>query len=414
MAPGDWHRRGRSATFAGAEQAGEDMMRNWADYADLLKPAEELLARIPSPDSDAMRAKLWRQFAMNLSQGYFLLFQSTPDHPEFSPFENSVFLAQPNPDAVYYYAPVDGQGVYRVTGDRGNAPVTGFALGNRIIGMDPLPGKGLGNHDFDDLEIDADGRFEVIFSTERPAGHGNWLKLPAEADFILVRQFSYDWGNERDVRLAIERIDAPPVRPPLTPGQIDAKLEHLFGGYVRNLSQISIGAVARCAERGFVNRFNLTSFQELGNGQDWPQAYWETVFDIGEDEALIIESELPEQRPYWNIQVIDGLWNQVEYVYRQSSLNGMQAKVDSDGKFRAVLAHRDPGVANWLDTGDNLYGMLIGRWYRCSDHPTPRITKVKFADLVDHLPDGAARIDKVGRQEALRRRRIGSQLRRKW
>ena len=115
-------------------------MRNWADYAELLKPAEELLARTAFPASEAMKAQLWRQFAMNLSQGYFLLFQSTPDHPEFAPFENSVFLAQPNPDAVYYYAPVDGRGVYRVIGERGDAPVAGFALGNRIIGMDAAPG----------------------------------------------------------------------------------------------------------------------------------------------------------------------------------------------------------------------------------------------------------------------------------
>ena len=42
---------------------------------------------------------------------------------------------------------------------------------------------------------------------------------------------------------------------------------------------------------------------------DWPQAYFEIVFEIAEDEALVIESELPQSRPYWNVQVIDGLWN---------------------------------------------------------------------------------------------------------
>lgn len=390
-------------------------MRDWAEYVDLLKPAGALLDRTPAPDSEAMQAQLWRQLAMNLSQGYFLLFQSTPEHPEFAPFENSVFLAQPNPDAVYYYAPVDGRGTYRVTGERGDAPVAGFALGNRIIGMDPLPGKGLGNHDFDDLEMDADGRFEVIFSAERPAGHaGNWLRLPEEADFILVRQFSYDWGRERDVRLAIERLDTPAIRPALSPEQTDAKLTHLLGGYAANLSGIAIGAVARCADQGFVNRFNLTSFQELGNGRDWPQAYWEAVFDIEEDEALIIESELPDERPYWNIQVVDGLWNQLDYVYRQTSLNGLQAAIDPDGRFRAVLSHRDPGIANWLDTGGHGYGMLIGRWYRCSSHPTPRVTRVPFAELDRHLPADAPRITAEDRAEALRQRRIGSQLRRKW
>lgn len=391
-------------------------MKDWSDYVDLLKGTERLLDRTAFPGDENLKAQLWKQFAMNLSQGYFLLFQSTPDHPEFAPFENSVFLTQPNPDAVYYYAPVDGTGVYRVTGERGNAPVAGFALGNRMIGMDPTPGKGLGNYDFDSLEIDAEGRFEVLFSTQQPAGYqGNWLPMPAETDFIMVRQFSYDWGNERDVRLAIERVDVPsPIRPPATAAEIDAKLSHLFAGYARNLSGIAIGAVQRCAGRGFINRFNLNSFQELGNGEDWPQAYFETVFDIAEDEALIVETELPETRPYWNIQVIDALWSQVEYVYRQSSLNGLQAAIDGDGKFRAVLAHRDPGIANWLDTGGNLYGMMIGRWYRCSGHPTPILTKVKFANLDHHLPDHVVRISMEDRAEALRKRRIGSQLRRKW
>lgn len=391
-------------------------MQDWSYYVDLLKDAENLRQDVSHLEGDQARAQLWRQFAMNLSQGYFLLFQSTPDHPEFAPFENSVFLAQPNPDAVYYYAPVDGRGTYRVTGERGNAPVAGFALGNRIIGMDPEPGRGLGNYDMDDLAIGEDGCFEVVFSAERPGGHeGNWLRMDPATDFILVRQFSYDWGRERDVRLAIERIDVgTQIRPAPTPAEIGAKLEHLMGGYARNLSAICLSAVSRCAERGFVNTFNINTYQELGNGQDWPQAYFETVFDIGEDEALIIESELPERRPYWNIQVVDALWNQVEYVYRQSSLNGLQAAVDADGKFRAVLAHSDPGVANWLDTGGNLYGMLIGRWYRCSSQPVPRVTKVKFAELESHMPAVIPRISPAQREDALRTRRIGSQLRRKW
>ena len=36
---------------------------------------------------------------------------------------------------------------------------------------------------------------------------------------------------------------------------------------------------------------------------------------------VVLETELPERRHYWNVQVIDGLWNQVEILYRQSSLN---------------------------------------------------------------------------------------------
>jgi len=123
---------------------------------------------------------------------------------------------------------------------------------------------------------------------------------------------------------------------------------------------------------------------------------------------------LPEQRVYWNVQVVDALWNQVELVHRQSSLNGHQAHIDSDGRFRAVLSVEDPGVANWLDSGGHLKGLLIGRWYRSSSHPTPTLTKVKLAQLRDHLPPDTLMLTPVQRAEALRERRVGAQLRRRW
>lgn len=388
----------------------------WEEYVELLKPAAALLERTLAPQDEQLRAELYRQFAMNLAQGYFLHFQSSPEHPEFSPFENSVFLAQPNPDAVYYYARVSGAGTYRVIGERGDAPVAGFAVGAAIIGMAETPGRGLGNFDIDDLTLDADGRFEVVFSQERPAGWtGDWLPLHADADFILVRQFSYAWGRERDVRLAIERLDAASTLKPRPPAaEIDQRLRELFGGYVRRLSQVCLGAVEAARRRGLVNRFGLTTFSDLGNGQDWPQAYFESVFELEPDEALILETELPDQRPYWNVQVIDALWNQAELVYRPTSLNGHQAVIDADGRFRAVLAHQDPGVANWLDTGGHTRGMLIGRWYRCSSQPTPQLTRVKLAELDRRLPADMRRISPAARADQLRERRLGAQLRRKW
>ena len=92
-------------------------MELWNEYVDLLKPAGDLISKTWAPQSDKAKAELCRQLAMNLSQGYFLLCQSDANHPEWSPFENSVFLLQPNPDAVYYYAPVSGQGTYRIVGE---------------------------------------------------------------------------------------------------------------------------------------------------------------------------------------------------------------------------------------------------------------------------------------------------------
>lgn len=393
-------------------------MASWDDSVERLKGFDAIIEQSVAPIDDQLRADLRRQFAMNLSQGYFLYFQADPDYPEFVPFENAAFLLQPNPDAVYYYARVDGRGTYRVTGERGNAPVAGFATGARIIGTSDTPGAGYGNYDLDQLTIDGDGRFDVIFSAERPEGHaGDWLELHPEADFILLRQFSYDWGGERDLRLAIERLDKPKanplLRPRLTPGETDARLAGLFA-YAKRLSLVGMGAIRRTYEAGCVNRMQLHDFKDLGNSDDWPQAYFETCFDLADDEALVLEVTLPEQRHYWNVQVIDGLWNQVDVAYRQSSLNGLTAAVGIDGVFRAVLCGQDPGYANWLDTGGHRFGMLIGRWYRCSSHPTPVVSKVRLDEVAARLGDSTPRITLEEREARMRARLIGAQMRRKW
>jgi hypothetical protein len=390
-------------------------LQPWATYVDLLKAASEVELQLWEPQDEQLRAELYRQFAMNLSQGYFLYFQADPFYPDWAPFENSVFLAQPNPDAVYHYSAVNGQGTYRVSGNRGNVPVAGFATGKNMIGMANPPGPGFNNYDLDMLDIAEDGSFDVVFSSERPPGYqGNWLYLHPESRFLLLRQFSYDWGHEREVKVCIEYLDKQALRPRMSVATIDQQLRELFGGYVKRLSQLCQGILANSRKSRPLHQMQLTTYPELGNGDDWPQAYYECVYDLAPDEALILETELPEQLVYWNVQVVDALWNQVELVHRQSSLNGHQAQVDSDGRFRAVLSVEDPGVANWLDSGGHLKGMLIGRWYRSSSHPTPTLTKVKFAQLRDHLPPDTLMLTPEQRAEALRERRVGAQLRRRW
>lgn len=216
------------------------------------------------------------------------------------------------------------------------------------------------------------------------------------------------------MRLAIEQLDPVPVKPRLSAQQTDHLLTELFGTYAKGLSQIALGAVRRPHEKGLINTMALQNFQDLGNGKDWPQSYFKAVFELDDDEALVLEAPLPETRQYWNVQVIDGLWNQAELLYRQTSLNGHTARIDSDGQFRAVPSKQDSGYANWLDTADHHYGMLIGRRYRCSSHPTPTLTRLKLADVAAHLGDRSPRITPDERKAALRERLIGSQLRRRW
>src|SRR5258707_13085823 len=107
----------------------------WDALTGLLNSAEELLSLTWSPDSEQQRAELYRQLLMNVALGDFLYFQADPEHPDSAPVLNSVFLLQPNPDATYLLARIDGEGTYRIFGERGSVYSLNFAPGQRVNGL---------------------------------------------------------------------------------------------------------------------------------------------------------------------------------------------------------------------------------------------------------------------------------------
>lgn len=387
-------------------------LRSWDEYVDLLKRGNALLALTPDPADDQIRAEFYKQLAMNLTLGYFMHFQSTPDHPDWTPFLNSVFLLQPNPDDTYFYAPVNGDGVYRIVGERGTTRLMTFTVTREKMGMKDKNGPTYNYYDADELTLDAEGRFEVVFSTERPAGwQGDWRFLHPDADNIVIRQRCYDWGRERDARFAIECLSTTALKPRPSIAYIDEKLSRMMGEYPINVGKIWLSyQQERLRDPGLLNQARLTQFP---SGLE-VQVYWEGNYGIAEGEALILETELPEEHRYWNVQLNDVLWNATEYVHRQSSLNGHQAQIDSDGKFRAVISLEDPGVPNWLDTAGYRLGTFIGRWFQCSSHPIPSLKKVPLSEVRAHLPADTPVVTPEQRRATLSERRIGAQLRRRW
>jgi hypothetical protein len=144
------------------------------------------------------------------------------------------------------------------------------------------------------------------------------------------------------------------------------------------------------------------------------QAYYDGIHEIDDDEALVIETALPEECRYWQALVADDRFCTVDWVNRLSSVNDSQAHIDCDGKFRAVVSRRDPGVPNWLDKADYPWGVIQMRWNRATDYPDPTIKKVRFSDVRAHVPVDTPVVTPAERQEQLRSRREAAQLRRIW
>jgi hypothetical protein len=67
------------------------------------------------------------------------------------------------------------------------------------------------------------------------------------------------------------------------------------------------------------------------------------------DEALVIEGRLP-RCTFANLVLWKRWMQSLEFRSRQVSLNRRQLRLEEDGSYRIFVAHRDPGVPNWLDT----------------------------------------------------------------
>ena len=73
----------------------------------------------------------------------------------------------------------------------------------------------------------------------------------------------------------------------------------------------------------------------------------------------------------------------MDYANRQTSLTTDQAKLSSDGAYHFVIAARDPGYPNWLDTASHRTGTIGVRWVG--------------ADVEDVLPKAKRmKIDAIG------------------
>ncbi len=387
-------------------------MSNWQERIANFGSTQELLGLLADPTDPQLAAEAERLFWMTLASGWFTAF-ADPDFPDFVPAVSThLHCVGTNPDFIYGAASVDGSGSYLLTGERGEGLFLLMDIAAGGLGVMDKPGPSLGTLDFDRLTLDAAGCFSLLLSAEKPADWaGDWHRLDPSARSLSLRQASYDWGSGREARIAIERIDKAHRPGRRTAAEIAERLAGL-AAYPKRLSGMALGFIAAQREKGLWNRLEHDDWAGRGGVQG--QHYYQGLFRLEPGKALLLETDLPERVRYWNVQLSDMLWNSVDWMNRQSSLNGGQARLDGDGRFRAVIALEDPGVPNWLDPGGNSEGAIMLRWTEASSGPEPRLRLINLADLRGELPEDTPSVSPEVREAQLRSRRRGVQLRRRW
>jgi hypothetical protein len=393
--------------------------KEWRSYVDPLAPiAERLAGTLRHPQDAQNRRELYRNLFSQMAAGYFALLYADPQYPDFWPYFSEAMPAlAPNTDNDYYVTPINEKGVYKISGFRGSVKRIAFQTGNGsfiprgVRDKDKL-GRTTAVYDADDLKKSKDGAFEVILSATRPDGYkGDWWELKPGSTNLFVRQISYDWLHEVDGRLAIERLDRAAIKPRLTAEEIDTGLKQL-AIWTEETVAASIQLVDEVRIEQGINHVGYKDLTLAGAMVTQKYAYG--IFDLAPDEALIIEAKVPKHCRYWNFHLLDDFGYTIDWMNRQSSVNGFMAKVDKDGVFRTVISAQDPGVPNWMDNAGYQTGAIQIRWEKCEIYPEHKTQKIKIADLRKYLPADTPVITAEAREASIRLRRKAAQMRKRW
>jgi hypothetical protein len=364
-----------------AERAIEEAVlsgRLWDEFCDSLKQAGQQILRPEAAATTLDRAEGWRYLTRLLRIGLEMHLEfADPDFPGFfAPSHETGKIGADNPDNLYLMARISGRHDYVIRGHRGSVPYLSF--GSQKGGYETNGRmEQTGFLDAKDLRLDADGRFEVVLSsTPQP---GNWLKLEADSNAIIVRQTFMDRQTERPAQLTIARRHSGARPQPLSAERITTGLRR-SAAFVQGTATV----FADWAQ-GYLPHVNQLPLADQDTcqraGGDPNILYYHSAWELAEDEALVVFlPRIPECR-FWNLQINNWWMESLDYRYHRVHHNTHSAQVAADGSVTLVLAHRDPGHPNWLETAGHDRGTMCLRWVGAREAVQPETRVVKLSDL---------------------------------
>jgi hypothetical protein len=302
-------------------------------------------------------------------------------NPQLPHFQRMDTLARKvggdNPDAEYEFAQIDGRFDYEITGNLGNIRYLGFTIN---AGQGMTPRRQIGYIADQMLDVDQDGNFKILLAQKKPDRPGNWIEIPEDASGILVREYIADRSVEILPTLNIEIIGDKPEFIPPSDKEVAQSIIGTTYAFLK-LTTLHRSVLPQLLDER--NGFIRATSEELGgaiSGAD--NLYMIGSYQIEDDEALIVEVRPPDTR-YWNL-TLENRWHEVgDYLHRSTSRTLEDVEYNQDGSVQFVIAHKNPGHPNWLDTSGHGFGFMTFRWVdgESTDIPMPSTQLVKLDEI---------------------------------
>lgn len=351
----------------------------WADFCDSLKLAGEQVLRDTTPGDVFNRAEGYRYLTRLLRLGLEKNIEyNDPRFPEFySLSHETAKIGNDNPDNFYQNCAVSGEFDYRIKGQAGSISYLSIETKAGSYGTTGAMAP-TGHVELEQLDVLADGSFELIVSATEHAG--NWLPMLPESDNLLVRQTFKNRAQEAPATLQIECL-SPRGEPTLDPSRFADQLDNVTG-FVVGTAGLFIDWMQLFSEH--CNQLPANDQQMcLTAGGDPSIHYHNSCWKLAADEALLITvNSLPQCRS-WNFQLSNFWLESLDYRYHKVSVNKHTAHYADDGSLCIVVAHSDPGPGypNWLTTAGHSLGGMLFRYIEAESFPPINTRVVKFGGL---------------------------------
>jgi hypothetical protein len=343
----------------------EDVLtgRAWAEFCRALEKAGDVILRDSAPDTPLDRAEGYRYLTRLLREMLYMTVENAdPDFPRLHQLDLTKIGAD-NPDNVYLTATVRGDRTYRLTGTRGT--IHYFSVGskaNRYAKDGTMASTG--ELSDQDIVVEPDGTVEITVGAQ--PHDKNWLPLAPDSTSLVIRQTYLDRTTEEPGDWRIECVGGPKEPRPLDPEFLAKALRRATLGVHGTAATFAGWTELFMTRPNELPDFGQEMFQRAGGDPEifYLHGYW----TLRPDEAWVIETDVPDC-PYWNFQ-LDNWWMESLDHDRRITVNKHTATLD-DNRLTIVVAERDPGWGNWIDTAGHTSGTALLRWLGAKNHPIP-------------------------------------------
>lgn len=370
----------------------------WRDLCRRLERAGEALLEPPFPQSDRDRAEGFDHLARQLlcwlgwSTGY-----GDPGAPSFMR-QNDLVLqwGGPNVDNIYRHARIDPTKRYRITGRMHSCEQ--FVLALRAGFMHQPKWGTLTEITASSLGINAGSDIRMLLGPGDPSE--GYIPIPDDAIMVSLREYYFEWSADEPATFAIECLDSDGVAP-VEPVDLVTRFSEAASGVELSMSHWNRYLLDYRAA-GHDNTFSEPI--KVAKGLDAAR-YSFCFWNLGPDDALLVHTTVPDAA-YWSLQTYRLGWFRAgDFASHVTSLNHRQITRSTAGTVHAVVAHRDPGTPNWIDTEGRSEGMLSYRWFWGTDNPTVSTQVVRHSDVRANLPAGTPRVSVEARADEIAARR---------